>query len=91
VWVTGEGGGEGGGGGGGGWGGGEREEEEEEEEEERGESLEDVLTRRTKEFNISTRERPEDVTNWLEFVALQNEFLQIQSRRRFVWVGSCGM
>ena len=53
----------------------------EQEEEEEGESLEDMLTRRTKEFNISTRERPEDVANWLNFVALQDEFLQVQSRR----------
>ena len=29
-----------------------------------GESLEDVLRRKTKEFNISTRERPSDVENW---------------------------
>jgi hypothetical protein len=46
-------------------------------EQEAGESLEDMLTRRTKEFNISTRERPGDVGNWLRFVALQDEFLQV--------------
>ena len=55
--------------------------ETEDEEWEHGESLEDMLTRRTKEFNISTRERPGDVANWLSFVALQDEFLQLQSRR----------
>jgi hypothetical protein len=41
------------------------------------ESLEDMLTRRTKAFNISTREDPQNVSNWLEFVALQDEFLQV--------------
>ncbi|EKX53588.1 hypothetical protein GUITHDRAFT_132694 [Guillardia theta CCMP2712] len=46
-----------------------------------GESLEDALARRTKEFNVSTRERPNDIQNWLAFVNLQDEFFKLYNRK----------
>eukprot|EP00960_Hanusia_phi_P059897 764321-Hanusia_phi.AAC.3 len=46
-----------------------------------GESLEDALARRTKEFNVSTRERPNDIRNWLAFVNLQDEFFKLYNRK----------
>ena len=38
-----------------------------------GESLEDVLRRKTKAFNISTRERPSDVENWYSVYESESE------------------
>jgi hypothetical protein len=36
-----------------------------------GETNEEMLLRRTKEFNVATRERPLDVSLWLEFARFQ--------------------
>lgn len=36
-----------------------------------GESVEEYVTRRTKEFNVETRERPFDINAWLQFAAFQ--------------------
>lgn len=46
---------------------GEREEDDEEE----GESWNDYIIRRTREFNTLTRERPDDENSWLEFAKFQ--------------------
>ena len=42
-----------------------------EDEEEEGESWNDYIIRRTREFNTSTRERPDDENSWLEFAKFQ--------------------
>lgn len=36
-----------------------------------GESVDEYILRRTKEYNVSTRERPHDLTVWLQFAAFQ--------------------
>lgn len=36
-----------------------------------GESLDDYLTRQTREFNANTRYHPEDIKTWLKFVDFQ--------------------
>eukprot|EP01048_Picozoa_sp_COSAG05_P003158 COSAG05_NODE_142_length_16591_cov_6.726837_3_plen_340_part_00 len=48
----------------------------------RGETLEERLTRRTKEFNQQTRARPQDVELWMSFVHFQAEFAPLTRRRR---------
>eukprot|EP00232_Nephroselmis_pyriformis_P023685 CAMPEP_0182854094 /NCGR_PEP_ID=MMETSP0034_2-20130328/1052_1 /TAXON_ID=156128 /ORGANISM="Nephroselmis pyriformis, Strain CCMP717" /LENGTH=497 /DNA_ID=CAMNT_0024984891 /DNA_START=122 /DNA_END=1612 /DNA_ORIENTATION=- len=49
--------------------------------EEEGESFEGALMRRSKEFNLATRERPYDLGLWLEFAAFQDEFLRLSRKR----------
>jgi hypothetical protein len=46
-----------------------------------GESMEEALGRRTRAFNLRTRERPGDAEAWLAFAAFQHEFLRLQARR----------
>jgi hypothetical protein len=49
--------------------------------------LDDYITRRTRELNQQTRERPHDVKKWLEFVAFQDEMVDLgkkQSRTQLV-------
>jgi len=36
-----------------------------------GESVDEYILRRTKEYNVSTRERPYDLSVWLQFAAFQ--------------------
>lgn len=43
----------------------------EEDDEEEGESWNDYIIRRTREFNTLTRERPDDENSWLEFAKFQ--------------------
>ena len=49
--------------------------------EEEGESTNDYLTRRTREFNGSTRSRPHDLGLWLRFAEFQDEF-RTQTRKK---------
>lgn len=42
-----------------------------EDEQEEGESWNDYIIRRTREFNSLTRERPDDENSWLEFAKFQ--------------------
>ncbi|KAK9820400.1 hypothetical protein WJX72_009973 [[Myrmecia] bisecta] len=44
--------------------------------EEPGETAEQYLMRRTKEFNVATRERPYDLQLWLDFAAFQDEHVR---------------
>ena len=46
-----------------------------------GENVEEALGRRTRQFNVSTRQRPRDVDNWLAFAAFQNLFVHLQVPR----------
>lgn len=44
-----------------------------EEEEAPGESQDQYVMRRTKEFNIAVRERPHDLQLWLDYAAFQDD------------------
>ncbi len=44
-------------------------------------TLQDVLLQRTREFNESTRQNPQDLQNWLAFAAFQVPFCSLTSRR----------
>ena len=48
---------------------------------EEGESVEEALGRKTREFNAATRLRPRDAGGWLAFAAFQDEFARLQGRR----------
>jgi hypothetical protein len=47
-----------------------------------GESAEERILRRTREFNRAVRERPEDLHVWLDFAAFQDEAAALGPRRR---------
>lgn len=51
---------------------------------EEGESFEDSLLRRTREFNELTRTRPQDLQAWLDFAAFQDEFLKVGRKKEVV-------
>lgn len=51
---------------------------------EEGESFEDSLLRRTREFNELVRTRPQDLQGWLDFAAFQDEFLKLGRKREAV-------
>jgi hypothetical protein len=51
---------------------------------EEGESFEDSLLRRTREFNELIRTRPQDLQGWLDFAAFQDEFLKLGRKREAV-------
>ena len=48
----------------------------------RGETLEERLMRKTKEYNEQTRARPQDIELWMGFVHFQTEFAPLTRRRR---------
>lgn len=59
----------------------ERDEAKEEEEELQGESLDDFLTKKTREFNQQTREHPENIDLWLKFIEFQDEFFKLGKKQ----------
>ncbi|XP_024385096.1 uncharacterized protein [Physcomitrium patens] len=52
-----------------------------EDEQEEGESWNDYIIRRTREFNSLTRERPDDENSWLEFAKFQDELVHMAQRK----------
>lgn len=51
---------------------------------EEGESVEDSLLRRTREFNELTRTRPQELQGWLDFAAFQDELVKVGRKREAV-------
>ncbi|PRP76931.1 hypothetical protein PROFUN_06209 [Planoprotostelium fungivorum] len=51
----------------------EDEDEEKERKEDEGESLEEWVTRRTRQLNAATRERPDELKVWLDFIQFQTK------------------
>ncbi|KAL4447355.1 hypothetical protein ABPG77_007388 [Micractinium sp. CCAP 211/92] len=47
-----------------------------------GETSEEMLLRRTKEYNLASRERPYDIQLWLEFARFQDEAARLRPTRR---------
>ena len=55
----------------------EKNEDDDEEEEEEGESVDDYVARKTREFNEGTRTRPRDPDTWLRYAEFQSQALAL--------------
>jgi hypothetical protein len=48
-----------------------------------GESFEEYIYRKTKEFNITIQKEPNNIENWLNFIKFQDEFAKLQKRQNW--------
>eukprot|EP01080_Neovahlkampfia_damariscottae_P010072 gene10072-2493_t len=59
---------------------------EEEEDSFEGESFEEYIFRKTKEFNTSIQKEPKNIETWLNFVKFQDEYLKLQKRKNYTTI-----